>query len=142
MRKYVLVIVFFCSWELLSAQTSTVRTMDFHVLNSKPDSTIAADSVELVVSFKIDRSDLSSKAHIYFGSQKDSSDVASIESSFISQAGKNYTSYKGTLNEIIGYKAVVVVRISTQQFSSFHDATLFIEDTGGLVTTRFYWNKN
>lgn len=142
MKKYVLVIVFFCSWGWISAQTSTVRIMDFHVLNSKPDSTLAADSVELVVSFKIDRPDFSSKAHIYFGSQQDGSDIASMESSFISQAGKNYTSYKGTLNEIIGYKADVLVRISSQQFSDLHYVTLFIEDTGGLFTSRLYWNKN
>jgi hypothetical protein len=145
MKKYLLVILMSCCGNLLLAQTN-IKIMDFYISPALRMDNIGRlldqqDSTEIMITFKINRPDLASRAHIYFGTQQDSFDVLSLQALFSAQGNKYYTDLNGMKEEIKAYSANVYVKLSTKQYTDFSKATLFVEASDGQFTSHLYSNK-
>lgn len=141
MKTFLRIFIFLaCCSTAINAQT--VQIMDLSVLPREQNLTSAqTDSIELRVMFKINLPGSAVKAHVYFGTHRDSSDVASMEAAFVSQNNKNYLQFHGIQNEISAYSAFFYVKLSVSQYSNFTNVTLFVEKPGSQYTGRLYFDK-
>lgn len=124
----------------VKAQSVPLKIMDFS-LEPLINAGGSPDATKLIVSFKINKCDSAFKAHIYCGTQKDLADVKSVESVFVQENGKCFTLFNGIKTEIQGYKAIVEIPCSQQEYDAVKDIALFIEKITGQNTSRLYTKK-
>lgn len=122
----------------LNAQTN-IKLMDLSMRPIIKLDTIASDSIELVVSFKINKPNLANSAHFWLGSAKDSSNVLSLNPIFSSIGNTTTLTISGESIEVKNYLAVFHIKISSVIYSTPFKATLFVESNLGQFSNRLYY---
>jgi hypothetical protein len=124
----------------LVAQTD-IKILDLAVLPKVEKIGESADSVELVIMFKINKSNKASKVNLWLGTAKDASDVLIAQPVFNTTGGNTFLVYDKISTEVKNYAATFYITLSKITYDSFSNATLFVETANGMKTTRLYYSK-
>ena len=120
-----------------------VKIMDLSVLSVvKPVvSNSLQDSVSLQVMFKINNKALVSKAYYLFGTSADAGDILTTELTFVSQGNSVFLHNNGSQNEVVGYNASIVLKLTKQQSDNFKFLTVYVERPNGQISNKLYFKK-
>ena len=125
----------------INAQTTTVKIIDFVILPVR-DTLQQSDTVMLNVMFKTKNATQANKAVLLFGTSNDASDVKLLEADFTNINDTTFIAYSGITKPVVNYSTSVYVKLTQQQYNTFSNATLYVEDLNGLQTQRLYFQKH
>ena len=102
---------------------------------------LASDSVELAINFKISDATNASKVHFWLGTAINDSSLFVAIPAFISNANEPFLSFQGKTNKIENHTVFFYLKTSKLLYNSFAFATLFVEMNTSEKTSHLYYKK-
>ena len=137
---------------------SIIKDLTTLIFPENPIDTSVNRNMFVRVAFKIDNPENAGKAHILFGSMKDTPDVRVITPLFVQHNQKfclndgitkmplldyvdAYQEVNGAKVEIIGYITEAVVKLNTDEMNAWRYLTVYVEDKSGNFSNKLYKSK-
>lgn len=120
---------------------SEVKVLDLAVVPALEQTGMSADSIKLVVMFKISNANQALKTHFWLGTAKDSSNILTVEPVFSTVNSITTLSFGGSSIDVKNYAVGFYLITSKTNYNGFSAATMFVEATNGQMTSRLYYIK-
>lgn len=135
--KTKLLFLYFFFFAVQAYSQSLVRLMDLVVIPAETSGQ-HKDTLEFVITFKINKVSEGCKASVLLGSGKDLSEVKKISFSFINRKGHLFTDYGNMQEEVKNYQAAIRVKLAKNATLNWKTTTLFVTDELGLISNKLY----